>query len=288
MVDLQVYNLKNVFRLRNRLIQDVCLPYYHCTLEGEGFRDFVEDIWRALPAGTSLGAVFESLRPIAGKELTMPLLEEIMWRLAGNPGPLKDGHPVGIWTEQVQDEWMPVQAVRAVPGLNYKNQPGYFFTFRVLAGKACPSYIHKHWTRPACAVAAMHMGHSKKWGKYPYRNAQQLVGLRLYVLVTPKLSQQGSPGFFKTECPPSCVKHNREILSVRLGERPSSCPRGYIHDCHKCTVGYVECIGGTHRENYVRSFCSHCGQLSVFDPENTTATCVPCAERIQLGRNTDA
>jgi hypothetical protein len=215
----------------------------------------------------------------------LPLVEETMWRLAGNLDSLKAGRAVCSWTAQRTEEWMPVQAVRAVPCLNRKKQPGYMFTFRVLAGTACPLLIHKHWTRPACAVAAKHVGHTKRNGKYPYKHPQQLVGLRMYCLVTPKLSQQGHPGFFKTECPPSCVRYNREILTTRLGERPSSCPRGYMHECHKCTVGYIDCVGGTHRENYVKSFCSHCGQLSVFDPENVSDKCVPCAEHVQLRRD---
>ncbi len=182
---------------------------------------------------------------------------------------------------------MPVQAVRAVPRLNYKKQQGYLFTFRVLAGTACPLHIHKHWTRPACAVAAKHMGHTKRNGKYPYKHPQQLVGLRMYCLVTPKLSQQGSPGFFQTECPPSCIRYNRDILATRLGPRPESCPSGYLHECYKCTVGYSSCVGGTHRENYVKSFCSYCGQLSVFDPENSSDKCVPCTERLQFRKDSE-
>lgn len=284
MSELQVYNLKNVFRLRNRLIQDTCTPYYHCVLEGDSFRDFVEDVWRALPSGTNLSAVFESLRPVMRNEFTMPLVEDTMWRLAANLPALKEGRPVKVWAEQAREEWMPVQVVRGSPGTNHKKQTGYFFTFKVLAGTACPMVIHRHWTKPACAVAAKHMGHSKRNGKYPYRHPLQLVGLRSYVLVTPKLSKHGRPGFFKTECPPSCVRYNREVLAVRLGERPESCPRNYLHDCHKCTVGFSECIGGTHRENYVRSFCSECGQLSVFDPESTRDRCVPCEERVQFIR----
>jgi hypothetical protein len=285
MSNLQVYNLQSIFRLRNRLIQDTCSPYYCCTPEGENFQAFVEDVWRALPSGANLSAVFESLRGAAGRELTLPLVEDTMWRLAGNLDLLKAGRAVCPWTAQRTEEWMPVQAVRAVPCLNRKKQPGYMFTFRVLAGTACPLLIHKHWTRPACAVAAKHVGHTKRNGKYPYKHPQQLVGLRMYCLVTPKLSQQGHPGFFKTECPPSCVRYNREILTTRLGERPGSCPQGYMHECHKCTVGYIDCVGGTHRENYVKSFCSHCGQLSVFDPENVSDKCVPCSERVQLRRD---
>jgi hypothetical protein len=285
MADLQIYNLQNVFRLRNRLMEEVCSDYHCCTLEGPDFQSFVEHLWsNYLPAGASLEAVFESLRGVAGVELSQSLIEETMWRLAGNLSSLKQGRSVHKWTSQAAEEWVPAQIVRASPGLNHKRQPGYFFTFRVLAGTPCPMLIHKHWTRSVCAVAAKHTGHSKRNGKYPYRHPLQLVGLRLYCLVTPKLSRNGQPGFFKTECPPSCIRYNREILTTRLGERPLSCPRKYIHECHKCTVGYIECVGGTHRENYVKSFCSHCGQISVFDSEDHSDKCVPCLERIQLQR----
>ena len=189
MSNLQVYNLQSIFRLRNRLIQDTCSPYYCCTPEGADFQTFVEDVWRSLPSGTNLSAVFESLRGAAGRELTLPLVEETMWRLAGNLDLLKAGRAVCTWTAQRADEWMPVQVVRAVPCLNRRKQPGYMFTFRVLAGTACPLLIHKHWTRPACAVAAKHVGHTRRNGKYPYKHPQQLVGLRMYCLVTSKLSQ---------------------------------------------------------------------------------------------------
>ncbi len=284
MSDLQIYNLKNVFRLRNRLMDNISTSYLCCTLEGKDFRQFVEDVWRDLPSGASLGAVFESLRNVAGVELTQQMIQELSWRLAGNLSSLKDGIPVNSWSGQSVEEWVPAQIVRGVPSLNRKQQPGYLFTLRALAGSPCPMFIRKHWTRPACAVAARHMGHSKRNGKYPYIHPLQLVGLRLYCLVTPRLSQNGNPGFFKTECPPSCMRYNREILTTRLGPRPSSCPRGYMHDCHKCTVGYIECDGGTHRENYVKSFCGHCGRDSVFDPENRSNKCVSCTERIQLQR----
>lgn len=279
MSELQAFNLKNVFTLRNRLVMDTCLRYYNLELEGDDFREFVEDVWRAMPAGVQLDAVFESLRSIAGQELHQALLEKVMWRLAGNVLSLKEGKPTPEWVSQHGDEWVPFQINSAVPSLDHKKRRGYMFALRALAGTSAARLVHKFWTRPACAVAGKSMGFSKSYvRKYPYSHPRQLVGLRFYGFVESSRSNEIGPGFFKTECPSSCQRYNRETLSMRLGPRPESCPRGYLHDCHKCVVGYTECLAGTHRETYTRSVCSFCGQLSVFDPESQSGKCVPCED----------
>jgi hypothetical protein len=281
MSELQIYNLKNVFALRNRLIMDTCSRYYNLELVGDDFSEFVEDVWRAMPAGVQLDSVFESLRSTAGHELDQSLLESVMWRLAGNVLSLKAGLAAPIWTANRSNEWVPFQVIRVQAALNGpKRRRGHLFTLRALAGGPASELAHKFWSRPACTVAAKSMGFSKSYtGKYPYSHPRQLVGLRFYGFVEASRSHEmGGPGFFKTECPSSCLKYNRETLTMRLGPRPESCPQGYLHDCHKCVIGYIECLAGTHRETYTRSVCASCGHLSVFDPESSAGKCVSCED----------
>ncbi len=277
MAKIHPYNLDTVFRLRNRLVQDVCLPYYNCSLEGDAFQEFVETIWKALPAGIGLAVVFESLRGIAGVELDMPRLEATMWRIAGNVRTLKEGVPSYEWAAQSGSEWVPLQIVGANPHINQRKQRGYMFMFRALAGTPCPLHIYRFWSRATCSVAASHVGFSTRRGNYPYSHPRQLVGLRLYGQVTPKLSTNG-PGFYKIEAPPSCHRYNRDVLGIRLGQHPETCPRNYSHECHRCVIGYVNCLAGTHREDYIHKVCPACGRLAVFDSGSRSSQCVPCDE----------
>lgn len=279
MSDFKTYQLKRVLKLKNRLLQETTLPYYSCTLEGDDFSRFVRAIQVGMPNGIPLDTLYESTRYLAGEELAAARLEELSWRLAGNVDRLKDGNPVRPWTTQFDMEWVPLQVLSAYPQLSHRNRPGYMFCFRVMAGTPCPLRVYRHWTNDVCHVIARHIGFTASWLTYPYSHPLQLVGLRLYGLIDPSMCRDG-PGFFKVEGTNVTDKYNRDILRFRVKQpHPEFCPRNYAHDCHKCVVGYMNCPGGTHKDDYVQDACPRCGPGAWFDPASEAGLCVACIEQ---------
>ena len=274
------YNLGNVFRLRDKLLHDVALPYYGCSLEGEDFYQFVRDYHRAMPNGIPLDTLYASMSCVSGIELTMPELEALSWRLAGNVSTMKTGVPVRPWSgPRATNEWVPLQVVKAtLRDATANRPPGYLYQFKALAGSPCSEDIFRRWPRSAYSTVARHVGFSAPWGKYPFSHAAHLVSLRFYGLFTPDLCQDG-PNFYQVKCPASLIKYNRRILTYRLGDRPDECPRGYTHECHRCTEGYDTCPGGTHRQGYTRKICPLCSQESWFDSDESAEFCIACIEQ---------
>ena len=284
--DLPVFNLTKVFRCRDLLLTR-CIPArIGQRLEGEALHSLVAALRANLPNGISRDAVYESVRYLAGQILEPQASMELCWRLAGNVDRLKAGLSVCPWTMQVASEWVPLQILRCQPGRNRRNKLGYNFSFRVLAGTPCPLKITAFWSRELCGMLATRLGFSR-WrdGRYPYRGATELVGLRLLGEVTPAKSAQ-SPGFYEVAVPGSLKKWNVEnVLQVRCRVKP--CPRGYLGACSACVVGYKECPAATHKENYVSRFCVMCGTENAwFDPESTMERCINCHHK-ELTRKVD-
>lgn len=284
--DLPVFNLVNVFRCRDLLLTRCVHPRLGQRLEGQVLHSLASALRDQLPNGISRDSIYESVRYLAGQVLEPRNGVELCWRLAGNIDRLKSGVAVCPWTMQPAVEWVPLQILRCQPGRNRRNKLGYNFSFRILAGSPCPMQITAFWSRELCNMLARRLGFSR-WleGRYPYRNAVELVGLRLLGELTPERSQQ-APGFYEVAVTPSLKKWNVEnVLQVRCRVQP--CPRGYTGACNLCVIGYKECPAATHRENFVSRFCAICGTENAwFDPESTMDRCINCHHK-ELTRKVD-
>ena len=277
MPDFKTYSIKRVIRLRNRLRNETAIPYYSCTVEGADFNQFVRSFHRALPSGIPLDTKYESMRYLAGVELSADRINDLSWRLAGNTDLLKEGVPVRPWTTQHSEEWVPLQILKAIPRRNTGERFGCMFCFQVLAGTSCPLQVYRFWGNDACYAISQHIGFTPHWLSYPYKHPAHLVGMRFYALVEPNLCRE-HPGFFRVESTPSFEAHNKAILKYRVKQpHAAHCPRGFEHECHKCIIGYTSCPGGTHKEDYVEGVCPNCGPDQWFDPEAGSDLCVACS-----------
>jgi hypothetical protein len=174
--------------------------------------------------------------------------------------------------------------------LNRRGDAGATFTFKVIAGTPASLLIRKFWSVKLCRyVATKFFGFS-----YPRRHAregelehlfvavEQLVTMRLYVLIESKACYEGKPGFSKIQVPPSLHAWNRSQLKLRY--RTSllvhECKAGKTASqlaCHRCRYGYTSCRGGTHANDYVFQHCDVCGaDHAAFDLDRSAAACVSC------------
>ena len=283
MAEYPSFNLPQVFKQRDRLINKVFERYEGLTVDGGVVQSIVTRLAWCLPAGISRDVLFETVRYLAGREMTDVESARLAWRIAGNIRLLKSGTPVSPWVVQTRDEWVPLLCLQALPGRNRRNNIGTNFTFRILAGTACPVKTSVFWKSGLTRAISRRMGFSAPWGEYPFARPSELVGLRLLGHVEAARSR-GSPVFFRVECSSSMQKWNRDaVLKRRFRKEP--CPHNYSHHCHQCVVGFTECSAGTHRYTYEIDQCDGCGTAeALFDPELNSPHCVQCVTKELLRR----
>jgi len=270
---IKTYNLTTVMKLKSA-IQNSPFVVEHIgdAIHGSDFVNFVRAITAKIPKA-EYKVVFDSVVSLAGEPITMDVIRDMAWRLAGNHRLLVANKPVPIWTRQKAREWMPLQIVEASVRRNHKDDLGADFTFRIMAGTACPRRIKKFWTKKQCGFFSTTLGFSKPWGRYPFKDLVELVGLRLYGAFDPELCLEG-PDFDQISVPGCCDKHNKTLMKqrARVG---FDCPEGYTHDCRVCPVGYRACPAACHPRTYEKGVCLICKEVRWIDPLRPRE-CVNC------------
>lgn len=284
MPDYPTYNIQQIVDMRDRLVDKVFLPRFGTSPSGEVFQRLVHDLLGALPKGPTFSAVNETARGLAGRELDLPMCERFAWRIAANIRTLKAGRPVYPWAGQSEDEWVPMQVIRAYLTRGRRKQLGHHLDFRVLAGTPATMRISKFWSTKVTGPVARYLGFSKLSGKYPFACTDQFVGLRFYGRLEAARSRD-EPFFHEIDCPQAFVDWNRAILRQRLRIEP--CPFGWMHACHECVVGYQQCNAATHPVDYTQQHCNDCGQVAYFDPDISLERCIQCDRRNRLSRSDD-
>lgn len=277
------YNLGAIERKRDQLRTELGAQFGQQVLQADLFNAFVVQVRQRLPATVSYDAAYESCRGLLGRAFTPAEALNFCWRLAGNMDRLREGLAVGPWAGQRGDEWVPLQIIRGYQTRNAKRKLGTEFTFRILAGSPAGMRTTAFWSKGLTSLVAGNVGFSR-FGDYRFRNHRDLVGLRLYGLVEAKRSAT-SPSFFEMAYPQSLVTWNREnVLRIRCRKEP--CPRGWLHPCHRCAVGFTECPAAVHRFTYERGHCHKCQTPdALFDPEDQTGACVVCTHRERMKTN---
>lgn len=276
---LPSFNIAAINTLRDRIVERVFIPRYNESPQGSQFEYLVDDLCAALPPGIKRDTVFETCRQLLDIELKPQLSLEFAWRLAGNVNALKAGKPVRPWASQVEDEWVPLQIVRVELGRNQYDELGHFVAIRVLAGSPCPKIIRRFFSRKFSNAMARRLGFSRRQGHYPFNDTLQFVNLRFLGKIEVDKCRD-EPKYGAVQCPQSMVDFNRDLLKLRLHITP--CPRGYIHPCHQCVIGYATCPAGTHRLDYVKDFCHGCSTDAFFDPDSKSDRCVQCSVKANL------
>jgi hypothetical protein len=257
---------------RDRILNRALRPYINANIVGNTVTDMCRDILAELPDSVSPNALFDSVRLLAGTQLSRKAASEFAWRLAGNIDRLIDGLPVLAWTRQIADEKVPV-CVEHVRSFHRKKTPGFIFHCRALAGTPCPTSFTQFFSQSSCKAIARTLGFSAPWGPYPYTTALHFVNLLFFAHIEAEKSG-ASPAFNKVSASSSMIKNNRSLIEIRTRAQP--CPLQYEHSCAHCWVGYDQCSYAVHARTYVTRHCANCNADGFFDPVDNGVMCVRC------------
>ena len=122
--------------------------------------------------------------------------------------------------------------------------------------------------------------------RFPYSVPEQLVGLRLQLLIDPELSRK-EPGFAKVAFTSALSEWNKTTIKCRLRVLPGfECiaRRTLSEPCHTCPVGFLRCRAATHRQDWIIKHCPHCDTEAWIDPEVPGNICVACRAQIAYER----
>lgn len=276
------YNLPQIIKTRDRLVDRVFAQRFGIQLEGDDLDPIVEALRRALPTGITTGVLLESVRLLLGQEVRLDMAQTFCWRLAGNVARLRLGFPASPWVTQTEDEWVPVQVLQAVASTNYKGDRGAYYYMRALAGSPCTEVITKFLKWSEVSAIARGVGFTNAQHGMPIHDLDQLVSLRFLVKLERDRSVD-SPWFREVTCPSGCLKHNRTLLRVRY--RLDDCPMLWAHDCHKCVRGYASCTFATHPLDYIEQYCETCEKTTFFDPAISKDKCLACDRKSRMSQN---
>lgn len=280
-------NLAAVFALRDRLMDRALAERVGTVPAGGTFAGMVEAVRRVFGPRADRWALVESMRYLAGREVSHRGAVELAWRLAGNADRVRAGRAVAPWTAQAAPEWVPVQVVAARYEIRKRpadkfGRPGHTLRFQVLAGTPCPLQLTQWWSKEKADVVAYSVGFRRKPPMFLGDHAE-LMGMRFQVLVDPARSGR-EPGFFHVACPPGLLAPNRALIKKRrrIG---FDCPRGYAHECHQCPAGAATCEAACHPADYAARACPACGREWWFDtdPLFVNDNCVSCQPLVSAG-----
>lgn len=278
------YPLDEVFRARD----DLCDVWEHSCGGRRASPALLEELAaharHRLPEADP-AALAESVRHLAGAELTRKALRETAWRLAGNLPRLRRGRAVPPWRAQPFPEYVPAQVTAAEPARGKSGRLTWALAFQALAGTCCPAVLTALWAPRFCAYLAPRLGFTRPrrdgHNPRPFQSPLQLVTLRLELLVEADACRDGRPGFRTVRVTsPALRAWNREQHRHRARAEPGyECPFGQPRAlaCHLCPVGYRECRAATHRDTYEARPCGSCGDDEApFDPARDDGPCVNC------------
>jgi hypothetical protein len=277
---LKKFSRKQVITRRARLVA-VLTNYVGQHIVGEAIYAITDGLCAALPNTVSRNAVFETIRLLAGTQLTQKGAAKLAWRLAGNMDALIAGSPVPPWTRQMHDEIVPV-CVENVTPMRRKDKNGFLFHCRALAGTPCAEVFTQFFSANSCRAISRVVGFStNSWGPYQYAGiGMHFVNLLFFAHIEADKSRD-RPFFRRVSVTSSMLKANKALLEVRC--RVAACPQNFQHSCVNCPVGYNECAYATHPKTYSESHCRVCNNLAFFDPDNPATMCINCCK---VGRHT--
>ena len=175
------------------------------------------------------------------------------------------------------DEVVPVR-VESVTPTRRKNDFGFLFSCRVLAGSSCPTAFSQFFSARSCKALARAVGFSNTpWGPHQYGGvAQHFTNLMFFAHVEAAKSHD-KPVFRNISVSSGMLRANKSLIEVRCRTKP--CPRGFVISCANCPVGYSECSYAVHPKTFIEQHCRSCGQNSFFDPQMPAIMCVNCQHK---------
>lgn len=268
------FSYQRVLDKRDKIFQTVLRPRIGALLTGNALVEASQAITDCLPNRVSPGAVFESVRVLAGSTLTRQVAGSLAWRLAGNLDKLGDGVPVFPWAGQIDDERVPV-CIESMRPIMRRKVAGYLVSCRALAGSPCPMLFDEFISTRSCRAISRAIGFSAPWGPYPYSTPLHFVRLIFFAHIEAAKSEK-RPAFSKVTASSSMIKLNRAKIEVRCRVKP--CPRGFNHPCAFCWLGYDNCPAAVHPITYVERHCTSCKSEGWFDPGEDSLICHRCRQ----------
>lgn len=269
------FSRKQIFSRRTQLFE-ILRGHVDQSIVGSTIYEITDNLCAALPPTVSRNAVFQTIRLMAGTQLTNKVAAKLAWRLAGNVDTLIDGEPVVPWTRQTQDEIVPICVEKVVP-MKRKDKHGFLFHCRALAGTPCAEVFTQFFSANSCRAISRIVGFStNSWGPYQYAGiGVHFVNLMFFAHVEAARSRD-KPVFHRVSITSSMLTANKALLEVRCRAKP--CPQNFSHPCGNCFVGYNECPYAVHPKTYIEQHCRTCNAVSFFDPDNPSTMCINCCK----------
>lgn len=267
------FSKKQIFNRRAQFLE-ILRGYTDQHVVGNVIYEITDSLCAVMPPTVSRNAVFQTIRLLAGTQLTAKAAAKLAWRLAGNIDVLSAGEPVVPWTKQIQDEIVPVCIEKVVP-LKRKDKHGYVFHCRALSGTPCAEVFTQFFSANSCRAISRVVGFStNSWGPHQYAGiGLHFVNLMFFAHIEAEKSRD-KPVFHRVSVTSSMLKANKSLLEVRCRVHP--CPQNFQHSCVNCFMGYNECAYATHPKTYVEQHCRTCNAVSFFDPDNPATMCINC------------
>lgn len=279
------YQIAKVFEIRQRLREELTHAYGGRVLTATKFQELLDLVLATIRVDIHRPVLEQSLVNLTSTHLTEALIDATSWRIAGNIPRLKQRRVVPVWHIQKYPEWVPVQIVACKRSRGDQNKLGATFTYRILAGTSASWLTLRWWSLRMSNYLAHFLGYTRPRGqtpaRYPYTCPEQLVGLRLYALITPKLSED-SPCFERVAFSGTFTKYNTEVIKRRLRVAPGFrciANRGRNEPCYQCPVGFTRCTAATHRQDWLQNLCPDCNKMAWFDPELNSPFCIACTQK---------
>jgi hypothetical protein len=276
--------------------------YHGLRPKANKFEAFVSDIADTLPRKVGWEVVFESVRHLAGQQLTKEVLSETSLRLAGNVERLMQQRTVAPWEGQKFPEWVSarITKVKLRRGGRKGKQLGHEFVFNVVGGTSASLEIIKWWSpsrQRHVATFKNDKGYGFKFArrrssrmdavpKNEFHHAAQFVKLRCLLLIEPKLCDEEGPDFKEVAFTSAMANWNQEIhrRRSRLTEK-YRCPLNFGSNvlCYHCPIGLDKCSAAVHAVTYEHKQCDRCGENSFHDPaDRVHHICVSCVDQLVL------
>lgn len=269
------FSRKQIFARRAQLFE-ILRGHVDQSIVGNTIYEITDNLCAALPPTVSRNAVFQTIRLMAGTQLTSKSAAKLAWRLAGNVDTLIAGEPVLPWTRQLHDEIVPV-CVEKVVAAKRKDKHGFLFHCRALAGTPASELFTQFFSANSCRAISRAIGFStNSWGPYQYAGVGlHFVNLMFFAHVEAEKSRD-RPAFHRVSATSSMLQANKALLEVRCRAKP--CPQNFSHSCVNCFIGYNECPYSVHPKTYLESHCRACNAVSYFDPDNPSTMCINCCK----------
>lgn len=271
------FNFSIIKKRRNNIAAFLLERYLGVPLVGDALYDITNELLKILPSTVSTTAVFDTVRLLAGTQMDRRAINEFAWRVAGNVDRLVAGETVVAWSRQLRDERVPVR-VESVQPTRRKNEFGFMFHCRALAGTPCPMSFSQFLSARSCGVLSRVVGFSNTpWGLHQYGGvAQHFVNLMFFANVEAARSTD-RPRFRTISISSGMLRANKELIEVRCRTKP--CPLGYEISCANCPKGYEECSYALHPKTFIEQHCRTCDKISFFNPAEPSVMCLNCQQR---------